>query len=324
MNMLGLNSIPCPYCLRDIDKSAYRCSNPVCNRDVDPSYVNHYSNHPAFFVPLLGLTGVGKTVYLQTLMLTLRQINRLWSDSSSVPVDQKTASYIKRTMRMYDAKRIPDMTQDDEVYMMYLQNVLPWRDLTIIFRDLPGENYRDFTFSDDVTRFLSERPILFMMLPLSEVLSCQYNVDELICNYIHTERSLSNRILQKPKHIIIILSQADKVNMAEMPGSIRTYLYDDDVWNRLKSKSPPVHSTTFITSYLRKVRVNSQKISKELRHELSPINALASHEKIKLHYCVVSSLGRPLTGGALTGPIHPYRVLDPLLLALGLGGEKKQ
>jgi len=324
--MFGIKSVHCPFCLKfvSVDKKTYRCLNPDCHVKLDAGYVNFYSSHPAFFVPLLGASGVGKTVYLQILMLTLRQINRLWTKSCSVAADIETLDYIKNSAATYAANNIPPMTQVgvQEVYTMYLQNVTPWRDMTLVFRDLSGENYNNLIFPKEVVRFLSEQSLLFMMLSLPEVLQGNYSIDELIHSFVHTHQSLGGRSPRKKKKMIVILSQADSI--PRMPQRIKDYLCNDNVWKTLQSRDKPIDSDVFMPNYLRGMHQANLDIKSWLRYELAPVMNLANNSYIDLYFCIISSLGAPPTEGKLTRPLHPYRVLDPLLWALELDSSREK
>ncbi len=313
----------CPFCLEmaQVDRKSYRCLSSACNAQLDVRYVNFYSGHPALFLPLIGVSGVGKTVFMQALMLTLRQINRLWSNSCSVAADTATFNYIRKVERMYKAATTPPMTGGGhEVYMMYLQSIPPWRDMTLIFRDLSGENYINLVFPTEVSNFLAKQSIVFMMLSLADVLRGDYTIDELIHSYIHTQMSSGKPSTRKPKRMVVILTQAD--NVSQIPSNIATYLYSDTVWNNVRNiANKPLDSSTFVHNYLNEMRKVSSSIRSWLSYELAPLTALANHANIELYFCIISSLGSQPQGGKLANPLHPYRILDPLLWALELDSE---
>lgn len=328
--MFGRESIRCPHCLHvGVNRVNYRCRNQKCNTTLDRGYVNSYSEHPAFFVPLLGKSGVGKTVYLQTLMITLRQISRLWKNSSAVAADSNTARYIRASQKLYDDLNVPSMTQigEHEVFTMHLRNIAPWKDITLVLRDLSGEYYDELVFPVEVTNFLARQPILYMMLSLPEVLRSGYDIDELFNNYLHTQRASRSKKLAKPRDMVVILSQADDA-IEKMPRDMQVYLYKDyfnrdSIWNEMQNDTSAIHSEVFIKEHCRTMEQASNYILNQLHHQLSPVTALANSSQINLHFCLLSSLGQSANSGNLSHRINPYRVLDPLLWGLKLTADNK-
>lgn len=323
--MLRVKRVRCPYCLDHIwlFNGNCRCTNPNCGRNLDFGYVWSYSSHPALFIPLIGMTNVGKTVYLQVLMLALRQINRLWKNSSCVPVDENTSEYLREVASRYDVSEMPKMTSVGVhyVYSLYLQGIDPWKDATLVFRDLSGEYYERLTFSDDVVAFLSKQATVFMMLKLSDVMKGTYQIDELLYNYVHTRLVHQGTMSRGPSRMVVILSQADAVDC--LPDRLNHYLRGDTVWSSLAGRLQPRHSRYFLQEYMRGVRDIDRLIQLYLAHELAPITALADNSNTELHFSIISSLGSQPRDGKLVGPIRPMRILDPLLWAFEYLGKRK-
>lgn len=326
----GRNYVWCPKCTEKVLVINDQKMCVRCRYSLPKEYIDNYGKHPPLFLPIIGGTGVGKTVYLRLLLLTLRRMSRLWTGCSALPANQETNEYIHKAEQMFVDNRLPSATDSGsfDIQMLYLHGFPRWTDITFVTRDYSGEAFRALEFEREDVPFIANVPLLLMMLSIEEVIAGKYELDELIHSYIHTTREWGINLTRRPKHIIIVLSKGDillKLNR-KFPRSLCTHLHSDELWthinNMTKSGSPPPQFR--LDSYINYLNKIDGTIRKFFSRELAPINAIAEQYGIETKYSLISSLGSQPNGKTMAQPIHPHRVLDPFIWAYEIYSCKRE
>ena len=70
-----LEPIPCPYCLHSMERGKLpKCSH--CSQTVTETYLEFIKQARLVSVPIIGLSQVGKTTFIQAVTLVLSEIAR--------------------------------------------------------------------------------------------------------------------------------------------------------------------------------------------------------------------------------------------------------
>lgn len=319
--LLKKRGIVCPY---DMSPNNYRGENPKCpkcGQAYPPIYLKDFSNALPFFMQLTGTMQVGKTVYLQSLTMMLKRLNRNMADYFSQGLTDETNEFLAdvKTFEMEGALPMRSQLELATPYIMELFGLNRWGSRTLVMRDIAGEAFNQMDFRIEYMPYFLNVPTTIMMFSPADL---QKNgtipMDVLMSGFINTmERNHFD--YQKNKRLIIVaLTKADKLYDSSLPNALPQelidYLEDDPLRTEVNMDNPALEK------YIRKMGQISEVIKGYVDAKLQggrDFIRQAKMRKIQLVFTVVSSTGgdpRP-HDNKLTF-VDPKRVLDPLFFAL--------
>jgi hypothetical protein len=289
-----------------------------------------------WFVPIIGGTSSGKTVYMTTLIHTLEYVLLTYGHIIQ-PYDDDAASeenYIQMRQQLFHDGIIRPTQggeQFDMIFQICSQQDIQGKRITLFFKDLPGESWQLLSAQDtQEAEFLrSARAIMFMFDPMAD----PYLKNMIVRRHptiLHDERSHLNQVsilrrlgvfLQRvgmygdriPKHLLVVLTKADLLKGLVFQENHSIY-------------QPYTHAPPFPVD-------RTTRISQDIKNRLSKIQGLphliqlldAQFESVT--YFAVSALGHPPTTRTQENHdiidvenLKPHRVEDPVLYAMHLAG----
>ncbi|TWU04382.1 hypothetical protein [Stieleria varia] len=320
-------SIECCYCAKmmRIVEDADRCE---CGKEENPRfYMQDYAIAKPFYVPIVGWSSVGKTVWLHSLTRRMRELSRTaWDQFTPTPANEATMRFQKAVEESIRRKELPEMTQlgVQEAYIMVLSKMPYWGSRTFVLRDCGGENFNDFEIPETQVPFLLNTRTSFFMFSLSDFQdettdSSSRSMEQLLQGYVNTLLKYNANVRQERRKIIVILSKVDALK-ADLPKNLFEYTVSDPIALAANNGTKLAgFDSAGMNDYMKVL----QRVSDQIREWLSSrtdgkqfIN-FANNQNIDLRFTVVSSLGGSAQGDR-TEQWEPYRVLDPFFWALDL------
>lgn len=314
------NSVICPFCLTE-NRFSNRIDNCLnCKFELPVQYINNYQQALPFFVQLIGWTRVGKTVYLQSLTLMLKKMERFWGNHYVCsPLTESTREFMKnvRTYEVEGEMPIPNQVKLHDAYVMLLQGMERWGGRTLVTRDVAGENFLSLQFPLEYMPYLVHVPTTLMMISIPDLKAeKRLSVDDLMNSYVDTLARNKRNYKSANLKVIIVLSKADKFKN-ELPDELRDYL-EGDPFNIRVTKNQFV-DWNFMNEYMSRLYSTSGKIKEWFAQQPGGqmlINK-AIREGLSLEFTLISSTGAdPGPNAKMLVDINPLRVLDPYFLAL--------
>jgi len=322
LSFLFGNSIVCPFCLTDNRYSKQLENCLKCGTALPFQYRSNYKEALPFYVQLIGWTRVGKTVYLQTLALMLKKMERFWgNDYVCSPLTESTLAFMEnvKTYEVDGEMPFPTQVKLHDAFIMLLQGMERWGGRTLVTRDVAGENFTStMQFPIEYMPYLVHVPVSIMMISLSDLKAEKKQVvDNLINSYVDTLVRHRPNYKSSGLKVIVALSKADKLK-SELPDELKTYL-ESDPFNIRINRNQFVDDE-FMNEYMEKLYKASAKI-KEWFAETQPGGQMfinkAKRENLSLEFTLVSSTGTdPGADTKMLVDLNPLRVLDPYFLAL--------
>lgn len=321
------DAIPCPYCLRvsAVKESEDKCRH--CGEPFPQLYRRHYAESPPIFVPLVGDTNVGKTVFL--FAMTHRFVNMpktFWPKYSWAPDSPATLRFVQRVVRDLAVGELPDATvvkreklESNEIYAITLRGIERWGGRMLVLRDYSGELFKEFELPAETIPFLLTARVSFFMFDILELMRRpDLRMDLLLNAYIQMLLRAKKDIARERKKIVVILAQADR--LGNLPTEIHEYLAGDP----LLSQSTNYMTDREMRRYAEKMAAMSSHLEdwllnqKSLGGQVSNFLETAARESIEVKFSMISSLGARAEGRKMTEPLNPMRVLDPFFWAMEL------
>jgi hypothetical protein len=314
------NSVICPFCLTENRFSSKIDNCLKCKLELPVQYVNNYNHALPFFVQLVGWTRVGKTVYLQSLTLMLKRMERFWGNDYVIsPLTESTREFMKnvKTYEVDGAMPIPTQVKLHDAYVMLLQGMERWGGRTLVTRDVAGENFFNLQFPLEYMPYLVHVPTTLMMISLPDLYKeKKLSVDDLMNSFVDTLARNRRNYRSENLKVIIVLSKADKFKN-DLPIDLREYL-ESDPFN-IRSNNNKFVDWNFMNDYMNKLYKTSGKLKDWFTSQPGGqmlVNK-AAREGLSLEFTLVSSTGAdPGQDAKMLVDINPLRVLDPYFLAL--------
>lgn len=308
----------CPHCLQEGDLTpaldpeqgkVLRCSNPLCDYPNIPLlYGEDYASHPPSLVCIVGLSGHGKTVYIESLLHELQQLGAKWTETHFYftwldEVQMRNASTRLRALRN---GQMPKGTKT--VFMqpqvLRLGNIPAVGGSQLIIFDTGGEAFLDSATLSDAAKYVRHTSTIIWLLSLKkgDPYDSPDDVNQMMTVYLQTMSRLGGRT--QDQTLILALTKGDELlDRPDLPKAARGALQHPDltpstgVWNLLERSSDALETW-----------LGSDKCG---YHNL--VNLVKSRFK-QVRYCLVSAQGGPLPDQS-DKPFHlqPKGVLAPLL-----------
>ncbi len=326
--------------MRVTDNSDQTCA--VCSRVIPGFYIDYYVSKEALpvFIQVFGKTAHGKTMWLNSLRLSLMRMSTLWSGffyQSLTQLDQDTEKALEtdRVRGLAPGSTQRRTRDQNEVFIMLLKHIPLWKSRMLVIMDHPGEYFETFKIPVKEIPYLKEASITtIMMISLFDLLNEGQRVNNLLNNYVQAMRNEIKIDLKKPpqRHLVIALTKADKI--AGLPPTLKNYLEDDDVWQMANGDKEIV--APLDDQYMEEYVERMERVSKEIARWISsdPKNmpggadmlGMIKEFKLDVRFTLMSATGRDLDpDGSSSGfNIAPRRVLDTFLWALEFQSQKQR
>jgi|GEM_PF-2165684 len=332
----------CCYCLKKIDRSASQCE--WCKKENPHQYAKHYDTARPFYMPLIGWTDVGKTIWMYSLTRRLKELaGRVSENFTSIPANEKAMMFDRR-VKAAAVERVPEPTQMNELipYVIVLQKLPSFADRTLVMRDVSGEHFKDFTFDPPEIDALKTASACFLMLSLPDLIKKEkqiegFAMDQLLMSYVHTLGTKFGVDTRKSKRsLVVILSKADALAARSstkdrggasddyvLPEHLQDYLENDPMATAVDSGRSLRWTAVEFVDYVEKMQAVSDQIRNWVRVLPDGANFInfANSQNIDLKFSLVSCLSSESDDASPMGQIwEPRRVIDPLLWGLVLHG----
>ena len=146
---------------------------PHCHNVISPSY----GKHPVVFISVVGITGSGKTVYLNQLIENLQ--NKLSSAGLAVtaPFNMRSVDKIKK------GKFLPMSTQEGIMYPPMMINIAPIKGgaeqkRTLVFYDIAGENCTNQQKLESFGPYLAKSEAIILLIDPKQFITFNDNAGD--------------------------------------------------------------------------------------------------------------------------------------------------
>jgi parallel beta-helix repeat protein len=307
----------CPHCLQDSNLKpvsdteqglVLRCSNPLCDYPVVPLlYGDDYGSHPPSPFCIIGLSGHGKTVYIESLLHEIQQLGAKWTDSQFhfTWLDEVQMRQAYSRLKALRNGQLPKGTKT--VFMrpqvLRLSNIPCVGGSQLVIFDMGGEAFLDSATLVEHGKYLRHTPAIVWLLSLKkgDPYDSPDDVNQMMTVYLQTMSRLGGNT--KEQTLILVLTKGDELlNRSDLPESAKTalsypnYSPSGQVWNLLDQAS------TDLEAWLRSEMCGYHNL----------VNLVKSRFK-NVRYSIVSAQGAPAAGDGLQFGMMPRGVLSPLL-----------
>lgn len=351
--------IPCCFCTKmmylPLSESNGQSVHCDCQhrKEIPPLYLRNYHSAVPIYVPIMGWSSVGKTIWLSAMTLRLSELSVIWSQPRPgfrlTPLNAEARRFRDHAKTQQHRNKLSQPTPLglQETYAMGLDRMPLWGNRTWIVRDVPGERFEQFDIHEEQVPFLLGSHISFLVISLADLWDPvrlerkidpvgvekreanqtaeegdQYrSMQDQIDSYLHAMLKVDPQINFQGRKIIIVLSKADILQEESMeyklPDNLYEYLREDDLRSKIKSKTHM--SELDVEEYLGRMGNVSKAIREWLMTMDDGAGMISSAESygLELAFTIISATGRePLADNTLPEGWSPRRVLDPLLWAL--------
>lgn len=328
-------SVICPRCLVPVmvgkEIGDRRCNN--CSLEIPGGYIENFEVSPPIFMQVFGWTKHGKTLFLDTLRLTLMTMHPIWPNDyfyegfTQLDLDKdREIRAIRQRGIMADSTQARTRDQN-EVYIMNLRNMERWKNRMLVIMDHPGEYFEDLSVPVAEIPFLVNTPTTVMLISLPDILDDSQNtagesIDQLFSIYAATLRKNKVDFKKEKRKLIIVFTKADKTK--GLPANLKHYLMDDSIWSSIDNVKQSEMLTSFrVAEYLERM----QRVSDEIAHWIQTDSrnvpgganfiGLMNNYNVDYRFTLMSATGQDISKedeGKFN--ITPRRVLDPFFWAL--------
>ena len=258
------NHVTCPYCHEELRLANDETKCRECGATLDSIYINRHRDFEAIFVPVMGWVEAGKSVWLDSVVSMLVDINNIWSKCTP---EWLTDFSLERSRQALEAKKLLTLPEKTKEYVhlpvaFALNNPPRWEGRLLILRDVPGEAYKDRIVAKDHIPFICRAPNTFLFADLTEGTSrpAGFRIDQLIMSYVQTlEENHRKPTPTNRRTAIVIIPKADKL---DLPDHLHHFVTNDPL---LPILSQPTarhdHSDLDMHNYMEQLGRASQAIS---------------------------------------------------------------
>jgi Double-GTPase 2 len=320
--------IQCPRCLKRIRVPANAMRDQVCREcgfALPFAYVRDYTNTPPVFVQLFGLTGVGKTMFLDMLRLHLYDLDRAWGATrfyaqpiTQLDMDHRAILMTERSQGVMPGSTPKRDRKQNEVYIMSLMHMPRWGSRFLVLMDHAGEQFGKLLIDVAEIPFLQHTPVTIVLLSLPDLLRDGKRVNDLITSYITSLEQNKVNFAKERRQLIIVFSKADLID--NLPPELSNYLSQDTFYTTTHNpKKTASMAEAEVNKHIAQMGVMSKIIREWVEKEVSGGTAMLhmlDDKGIETRFTVMSATGQPVTPGASTLTPRPRRVLDPFFWVL--------
>jgi hypothetical protein len=319
--------IVCPRCLTSIQVQMNKLEDkpcPDCKYMIPMQYIAEFKIAPPLFIQVFGWSNSGKTMWLDVMRLMLFDMPVLWSRFIFDPVTQLDLDHqriLKAERRM--GKRTGSTQKRDrdnnDVYIMRLDNMERWGSRSLVIMDHAGEQFVDFNVPVAEIPFLIKTPTTFLFISMYDMEKNRAgeSMDQLLSIYIKALTRNGIDFKKQRRKLIVVLTKGDMISNLSDP--IQEYLVGDTFWERINTKG---HKEMFndvdVANYMERMGRVSNHIRQWLTENPDGVNLvrLIERNNIEARYTIISATGQDIDEADNTFQIVPRRVLDPFFWAL--------
>lgn len=297
-----------------------------CSKQVTQTYLDFVKDAPLISVPIIGLTQVSKTTFIQALTLALSEIG---GKAGMPEIGFRPCNDV--TMRWYQDIRVraaqgrpPDPTSqlhEEEIYLFTASGIPRWGSRTVAFRDVRGETLKDYHFPPLQAEFCKRTKCALIAISISDLEKQPGNfIDQMLSSYVYTLRENKVKVNDGRK-VVIMLTKADQLH-DKLPPRLWDFLNNDPVrraWDDDPIVAVDLSTPAGMQEYFESLQKASTAIAewvRTLRQGVQLLN-IAKQEGIDIAFTLSSPWGsEPELDEHTRKPINPYRVLDPFLWLL--------
>ena len=247
---------------------------------------------------------------------------QLWPELIMSPADSATDEWLYQGILPSRKRDEPPKATDrsSNFKRILLTKGIPlWGERIFSLRDVAGEHFENFTFTDDVKAFCIQSKCAIFMIDVNEILS---NPSEqfhtLFERYIRT--IVESGETPRNRKVIAVLSKADMFR-ERLPDNLHKYLLSDPLYQDPSDKSSPYYiDLKDQASIHNHARVTLPLIDQQLSNWVASLGnggrQLINQAKdggVELRFTLASGWGNKPGIGA---DVHPLRILDPLIWLL--------
>lgn len=326
----GGPQVVCPRCLEriSVDKDgAQTCPN--CGWQLPVKYIKSFDKAPPLFVQIFGWTNHGKTLFLDTLRLVLMDMNVYWKHfgyESFTQLDVEKVRELRADLRrgFFPAGNQPVERNQNEVYIMSLNNMPLWQSRMLVVMDYPGEYFEDFSVPVKEIPFFINTPTTIMLISLPDVLddnigAAGESIDQLLQFYLGALENEGVSPEKENRKLVVVFTKADVTR--GLPQNLRHYLLEDPVWRSIQSEQRPEPLTPeHVAEYLERMKRVSDDIQTWMQNDNRNVPGgtnflhLLDRYNIDARFSIISATGGEVQEQGVN--ISPRRVLDPFFWAL--------
>ncbi len=323
--------IPCPYCLHSMERTKLpKCSQSHCSQTVTETYLEFIKLARLVSVPIIGLSQVGKTTFIQALTLVLSEIAHKpgLPDTGFRACNEVTLKWYQeiRERAAIGAEAGPTVPlqeavplQERDVYLFKASDIPLWGSRTLALRDVAGESLRGYKFPKVQAEFCKQTKCALIAISLPDLESSHGEfIDQMLGSYVYTLRESGVRVNDGRK-VVILLTKADKMHDM-LPPRLWEFFLNDPVRRALDGD--PIVGVDLSTDagmqeYFKSLEAASKAISQWVGTlpQGSQLLKTASEEGIDLAFTLISAWGSDPKNKARQH-IAPIRVLDPFFWLL--------
>ncbi len=308
----------CPYCLAvDAEpvlmgqsrRHYYACRE--CETRIPQEYIDS-GDTPREVMPVVGLRGHGKSVYLAVLYHELNELARLWTGFYAFAMDAPSLDAVKDNLARLKAGELPGATPASfpTPTIIRLSNIPFWGERVFLFYDTGGEAFGTAESMVRDAGFFHRAQTVCLLLSLDDFDCDPMKMYDLLSIYVQGASELGADT--RRQNLVVVLSKGDRLKprLGRYP----------EVWDYLVTGT--LDRCLELSSYLDRM----EKISYSIADFIAGLGAiqflnLARDRFRSTEFCLVSALGAQPGNGRLQVQISPKRVIDPLLWALQKSGR---
>jgi len=312
--------IPCPRCFAEVRvrRIEQDITCRTCQFVIPLIYQQNYARMSPVFIQLMGLTGVGKTAFLDMLRITLYGMDKVWPGFFLQPITQidfehrPTLILYRQNGQLDGATNMRERNQN-EAFIMGANNMPRWGSHFLVMMDHAGEQFRPLKINTIDVPFLKHVPVTIFLLSLDDLMYMGKSVDDLLNSYITTMNSIGVNFRKERREIIFVINKADRI--PHLLPELRDYLLHDNIYQ--KTRNPRINDPMGEEEnkiYLQWMEyidgLTRAWISQNVLGGPALLNMLLTYN-INAHFTIMSATGHDINvGGAILAPL-PRRVLDP-------------
>lgn len=337
----------CPFCLTHHSFGVPpRCQKS--DRDIPQLFIDNYGNQPPIWLMTVGFKQHGKTIYLGSLSMHIKNMSYLWPKAVQGTLDPYTQKFLQDAenyLSLNEGKK-PDRTAVGIPYPILIQtnNIPEFGSHWIVLYDVAGELFESLELSPEMANIQSLNAVknIWFFVDLDEMMSRPRpgkDINNLLDAYINSMSKLGWSL--KGRNLIVVYTKGDLLledgleqdqpNKPYLTKAISDYYWTDPLMDLIKCtqersarmKFKEISQDFKMMDYLAKMKEQSDRLrqytSDEVRGGRDLINRV-ENEQMGLEFCLISASGTKFDkqNGQPLNEIKPHRVFDPFLFALHL------
>jgi len=280
---------------------------------------------PPVFIQLMGLTGVGKTAFLDMLRITLYDMSVIWSGFFMQPITQIDFEHRPILARyringQLDVGTVMRARNQNEAFIMGAQNMPRWGSHFLVMMDHAGEQFEPLKIDTNDVPFLQHVPVTIFLVALDDLMNMGKSIADMLTSYVATMRDskVKAHFQRERREIIFVINKADRI--AHLAPELQNYILGDNLYQKTRNPggNAPMGEKE-IRTYLQWMGYIDGLTRTWIQSHVqggAGMLAMLDANNIQAHFTVMSATGHDINmSGATLAPL-PRRVLDPFFWVL--------